>query len=161
MSMKKIIIIGLFLLSISQIFAQNQSDSIEIKKTFFGTTFKQNGKNLMPRQLMNITQSNTEAYKEMKVARTNYGVAMVFGCAGGAFIGWPIGGAIAGKKMDWTLFGIGVGLAVVSIPFSIAYTKHTKTAVKIYNNGLKQTGMNSLDFKLGLTPDGVGITMGF
>ncbi|NVN94037.1 MAG: hypothetical protein HXX18_02010 [Bacteroidetes bacterium] len=157
--MKKIIIIGLFLLSISQIFAQNQSDSIEIKKTFFGTIFRQNGKNLTPQQLINIMQPNAEAYKEMKVARTNYSFGMVFSFAGGAFMGWPLGGAIAGKKMDWTLFGIGVGLTVISIPFSIAYTNHSKNAVRNFNNGLKQTGMNTIDLKLGITPDGIGITM--
>ena len=161
MSMKKIIIIGLFLLSISQIFAQNQSDSIEIKKTIFGTIFRQNGKNLTSQQLINIMQPNAEAYKEMKVARTNFAVGMVFACAGGACMGWPLGGVIAGKKMDWTVFGIGVGLTAMSIPFSIAYSNHTKNAVRNFNNGLKQTGMNTIDLKLGITPDGIGITMAF
>ncbi len=159
--MKRIIILGLFLLCLAPIFAQNQSDSIEIKKTFFGTVYKQNGKNLTLQKLLNITRRNTEAYKEMEIAKPNYTFGSVFGFAGGLLVGWPIGGAIAGKEMDWALFGIGAGLIVLSIPFSIAYTKHTKNAIRIYNDGLNQTGMNAVNFKLGLTPNGLGITMTF
>jgi len=52
--MKRIIYIGLFLMTtMSSAFAQNKADSIGIKKTR-GTVFWQNGKNLSPRQLLDI-----------------------------------------------------------------------------------------------------------
>ncbi len=158
--MKKTIFIGLFLLNFAQIFAQNKSDSIEIKKAL-ETTFKQNGKNLTPRKLLNITQTNTEAYKEMKIAKNNYNIESVFGSVGGFMVGWVLGGAVVGGEPNWTLAGIGAGLIIVSIPFSTAYSKHAINAVRIYNNGLKLTGMNNMDFKVGLTCNGIGIKMTF
>lgn len=108
--MKRIIILGLFLFILSQLFAQNQSDPIEVKKVFLGTRFRQNGKNLKVQQLMDITRINEEAYKEMKIARNNYNAAIAFTIAGGIFAG---------------------------IPFQIAFTKHAKSAVEIYNEGIK------------------------
>jgi hypothetical protein len=141
-------------------YGQNKSDSIEIKKTL-GTVFRQNGKNLTPSQLLNITQSNTEAYKEMKIAKSNYDVGFVFGFTGGFLVGWTAGTAIAGGKPNWTLAGIGAGLIVVSIPFSTAYTKHAKNAVKLYNNGLKSTGLSNVDLKIGLTSNGIGVKVVF
>ncbi len=141
-------------------YGQNKSDSIEIKKTL-GTVFRQNGKNLTPGQLLDITQSNVEAYKEMKIAKSNYDAGFIFGFAGGFLVGWPVGTAVAGGKPNWTLAGIGAGLIVVSIPFSSAYTKHAKNAVKIYNSGLKQTGLNNIDFKIGLTCNGIGVRVIF
>lgn len=140
-------------------YGQNKSDSIEIKKAL-GTIFRQNGKNLTPRQLLDITQSNTEAYKEMKIAKSNYDIGSVFGFAGGFLVGWPLGTAIAGGEPNWTLAGIGAGL-ILSIPFSTAYTKHAKNAVNLYNNGLKSTGLNNVDFKIGLTYNGIGVKVIF
>ena len=73
--MKKntLILIGFLLLNGSLIFGQSQSDSIQIKK-ILGTVFIQNGKKLTPKQLLEITKINSEAYNEMKVAKSNYGI---------------------------------------------------------------------------------------
>lgn len=134
--MKRIVLIGLFLLHLFQSFAQNQSDSIEIKKGF-ATVFRQHGKKLTLQQLLDITKINTEAYAEMQIAMRNYTIDNILGFAGGFMIGWPIGTAIGGGKPNWALAGIGAGLAVMSVPFDIAFTKHAKNAAKIYNAGLK------------------------
>jgi hypothetical protein len=97
----------------------------------------------------------------MKIAKSNYDVGFVFGFSGGCLVGWPVGTAVAGGKPNWTLAGIGAGFIVVSIPFSSAYTKHAKNAVKIYNNGLKQTGFNNIDLNIGLTCNGIGVKVIF
>jgi hypothetical protein len=131
--MKKIIILGLFLLSAFQLLAQSQQDTIEIKKTFFGTVFRQYGKNLTPRKLLQITSVNQEAYKEMKIAKRNFDIGSAIGFPGGMLIGWPIGTAIGGGKPVWALAGVGFGLSLISIPFNIAYVKHAKKAVRLYN----------------------------
>jgi len=52
-------------------------------------------------------------------------------------------------------------LGIISIPFSIAYSKHAKNAVKIYNNGLLKTESRKIDFDFGFTCDGIGIRMTF
>jgi len=159
--MKRIILIWIFLITAFGSFGQSKPDSIEIKKTFLGTVFRQNDKNLTPKQLLDITQSNSEAFKEMKIAKSNYDVGYVFGLAGGFLVGWPIGTAIAGGEPNWTLAGIGAGLIVISIPFSTAYNKHAKNAVNFYNNAWKLTGSNNVDFKIGLTYNGIGVRVTF
>ncbi|MBS4062741.1 MAG: hypothetical protein KG029_20265 [Bacteroidetes bacterium] len=158
--MKRIIFIWFFIISVFGSYGQSKSDTIEIKKTL-GTVFQQQGKNLTPRQLLEITQSNAEAYKAMKTAKSNYDISSVFGFAGGFLVGWPLGTAIGGGKPNWTLAGIGAGLIAVSIPFTVAYTKHAKTAVNLHNNGLRSTGLSNAGLKLGLTSNGVGVTVKF
>jgi len=160
--MKKIICVSvLFLLSGAiQIFAQNHNDSIEIKKTL-GTVYLQKGKRLTPKQLMNITKANPEAYEEMKVAKTNYDVSVIFGFAGGFLVGWPLGTAIAGGDPEWTLAGVGAGLIIVSIPFTASYNKHARNAVNLYNHSLSQTGLYDINFNIGLTNNGITIRMLF
>ena len=131
--MKRYIPIGLFLLGPLYLFTQNQSDTIEVRKTFFGTTFRLNGRNLKPRELLDITKVNAEAYKEMKIAHKNFVIANIFGMPGGFLVGWPIGTAIGGGQPNWSLAAMGAGLIVIEIPFATAYVRHAKMAVRIYN----------------------------
>lgn len=158
--MKRTVFIGIFLLSAYSVIGQISRDTIEIKKTL-GTVFRQNNKNLTPGRLLDITRSNPEAYKEMKIAKNNYDVGFAIGFAGGALIGWPIGTAIAGGDPEWILAGIGAGLIVISIPFSLAYTKHAKKAVKFYNSALKNVGLHNIDLNFGLTYNGFAVRMTF
>ncbi|MFC5284602.1 hypothetical protein [Pedobacter alpinus] len=137
------------------------TDTIEVKKGF-GTVFKQNGKPLTPKQLLNITEANPEAYQQMQIAKRNYAPATIFGSIGGFLVGYPLGSAIGGGKPNWTLAGIGAGLIGLSIPFSSAYTKHTKNAVETYNNGLQKTGFKpKVNFNIGIAGNGVGLKMVF
>ncbi len=133
--MKFTIAILILFMTVLSSFGQNKSDSIEIKKTF-GTVYIQKGKLLTPRNLLNITQSNPEAYQLMKIANANNDVGFIFGFVGGLLVGWQLGTAIGGGSTDATTLGVGAGLILVSIPFSTGYTKHAKHAVRIYNSGL-------------------------
>jgi hypothetical protein len=156
----KRILIGLVLISISFAFAYSQSDSIEIKKVL-GTVYRQNGKKLKPGDLVYITKTNDEAYKEMRIAKKNFDVSSIFGFTGGFMIGWPIGESFAGKEPNWVLAGIGAGLIAIAIPFSNAYSRHAKNAVIIYNNGLKHTGMNKIYLRTGIIQNGLGFRLEF
>jgi len=141
--------------------AQNPADSISVRKTGLGTVFQQNGRNLNGRDLVEITKSNPDAYKEMKIAKGNLDAGNVFGFAGGYMVGWPIGTAIAGGEPNWALAAIGAGLIIISIPLSTGYTKHAKNAVSIYNSGLKQSRIDKVKSYLGFTSNGFGIVMKF
>jgi hypothetical protein len=159
--MKKRLILAFFLLlGLCPITAQSPTDSIEVKKAW-GTVFKQNGQLLTPRKLLDITSSHPEAYKEMKVAKSNYDIGSVIGFVGGFLVGYPLGTALAGGEANWTLAGIGAGLIGVSIPFTSAYTKHAKIAVQHYNEGIQQSGMNPANLKIGLTGSGLCLRMTF
>jgi hypothetical protein len=155
-----LILIGLFFLNTNITFGQSQSDSIQIKRNF-GTVFIQNGKKLTPKKLLDITKSNSEAYKEMKIAKSNFDIGTVIGVCGGILVGFPIGTALGGGEPNWALAGVGAGLIVISIPFTTSYTKHAKKAVGIYNNGGSLTGFRKINFDLGITSNGLGIKMVF
>lgn len=126
-----------------------------------GAVFLQNGKVLKPRQLLDLTESNPEAFKEMKVAKSNFDVGYVFSFAGGALVGWTLGTALGGGDPNWAVAGVGAGLIGVSIPFSSAYSKHAKNAIRIYNDGLNHTGMNKVDFKFGIAGNGLALRLAF
>jgi hypothetical protein len=158
--MKRLFFLGFLFMNVFFACGQNISDTIEVKKSL-GPVFYQHGKALKPRQLLEITRTNTEAYKEMKDAKAHNDFSSVFGFAGGFLIGWPIGSALAGGDPNWTLAAIGAGCVVIAIPLSIAGSKHAKKAVEIYNNGLKQTGRTHVDFNLGFSGNGPGIRMIF
>ncbi len=153
------LLIGILFLNINFLKAQ-ESEKIETKRSF-GVVFLQNGKKLAPKQLLEITKSNPEAYREMKIAKSNYDIGSVIGFAGGFMVGWPLGTAIAGGEANWTVAGIGAGLILVSIPFSTKYSKHAKNAVEIYNDGLKTPTNSKVAFNFGVTRSGIGITMNF
>ncbi len=154
------ILIILITISIITIHAQDTPDSILIKKQT-GTVFIQNGRNLTPKQLLNITQVNPEAFKEMQTAKTNYNFALVFGSAGGFMVGYPLGTALGGGNPNWILAGIGAGLIIVAIPLATSYTKHASKAVGIYNSGLKEASANKIDLRLCLTGNGIGLRATF
>jgi len=126
-----------------------------------GPVFRLNGKNLTPRQLLDLTKNNSAAHKEMQTAKSNYDVGNVFGSVGGFLIGWPIGTALGGGKPNWTLAGIGAGLVVISVPFSIASSKHAKNAVRTYNSGLRLSGMSTTQCRLGLSNNGINFKIVF
>lgn len=159
-TIKPVILIAVFLMGISQLYAQSSSAPIEVKKSL-GVVFQQNGRNLTPRQLLSLTGKSDEAYREMKIARSNYSAASVFGFAGGFMVGWPIGAAIGGGDPSWAMAGIGAGLIAIAIPFNSAYSKHAQKAVVIYNEGLKQSNKDQIDFELGLTCSGIGLRITF
>jgi hypothetical protein len=158
--MLRYLILGLCLISTVNIHGQNARDTIETRKAM-GVIFLQNGKKLAPRDLLQITKSNTESYQEMKIAKSNYDAGSIFGFAGGFMVGWPLGTAIAGGQPNWTLAAVGAGLIIVSIPFSTAYSRHARNAVTIFNSGLRQTGHNGVKWDLGFTSSGAGFTLRF
>ena len=158
--MKNALITLLFIFTIFNISAQNQVDTIVVKKKM-GVVFMQNGRYLKPIQLLEITKSNTNAFKEMKIAKTNFDVGTVFGAIGGALVGYPIGTYLGGGEPVWELAAIGVGFIAISIPFSVAYSSHAKNAVRIYNSDLKNTTQNIIQFKIGITNNGLALKMKF
>lgn len=153
--------IGMMISNSNSAFAQNQSDSIFIENN---RIFKQNNVVLAPKQLLEITKINPEAYKEMQIAKTNSDFSMVLGFAGGFMIGWPLGTAIGGGEPKWILAGIGAGILVLTIPLASGYKKHAKNAVDIYNNGLNNpptTANRKVKLDMGMTANGFGLVMKF
>lgn len=155
--MKKLFILILFVITSNLLLAQAPQDTIVFKKG----TFQQNGKLLKPKQLLEITKVNPEAFEYMQKAQKNYAPASIFSFIGGFGIGYPLGRLVGGGEMDWTIFGIGAGFIAASIPFSSAYVKNAKTAVGIYNQGLQKTGYRKVKWESTLSANGIGLKARF
>ncbi|HZY80311.1 MAG TPA: hypothetical protein VFE50_12355 [Cyclobacteriaceae bacterium] len=136
--------------------AQTVADTIEVRKK----QFRQDGRPLKPKQLMNIMSTNPEALQEMKIAKKNADAANVFGFIGGALIGWPLGTAAGGGKPNWGLAAAGVGVLLVAIPFGTSYTRHARTAVDIYNRDLKRSAAR-VRFRAGVGPTSASLRVTF
>lgn len=158
--MKRILTLSFAVFLSLTVFCQSPSDSITIKKAL-GTVFVQNNKNLTPKQLLEITKANPEAFQLMQKAKSNFDVATVFGFIGGALVGWPLGTAVAGGDPEWAMMAVGGGLIGVSIPYTIAYNKNAKRAVEIYNAGLNTIDVTHWDVKVGFTGNGIGLKLMF
>jgi len=161
--MKQLILIFvLSLIGVSALWAQTPGQPISIRKTLGENQFYQGSTRLTLNQALTVMTPNDAAYLKMKKAQSNNTVATIFGCAGGFMIGWPLGAAAASDDANWTMAGIGVGLVAISIPFMVKTTRYSEEAVDLYNEGLPgHSGQSSLQFKLQVNGDGVGLVMRF
>jgi hypothetical protein len=157
--MKHVIILLVLTLTSSNLYAQE----LKLEKTFFGYKFVQNDTTLKLKEVYKRIQSNYEAYDVMKKAKMNNTMAAILGFAGGGMIGWSIGEAISGKDFNWTLFGVGATITIVSIPISIKSIKDAKRAVTIYNSSLNKTAYMYVkpEIKMVFSGSGFGISMSF
>jgi outer membrane lipoprotein SlyB len=139
------------------------AQKIEIEKVFGGYQYTQNGNKLSMGELVKAMESNSEALIFMKKAKSNTVLATIFGGAGGALIGFPIGTALGGGDANWTLAGIGAGLIAIGIPISSGVNKNTKKAVDLYNSSLNSTSFFEFkpEFKIVTTANGIGLSMNF
>jgi hypothetical protein len=153
-------ILSLFLIFYSfNIQAQQAIDTIKVRQDFSKIYFYE-GKKLKPKQLLELMQPNPAAYREMKRAKTNYDVGSVFGFAGGFLLGYSLGSLILNEELEYGAAALGAGLIVISIPFSIGQAKHTKKAVKLYNEGVKAT-ISCIQFRINCTNNKIGIVANF
>lgn len=152
--MNKVAIVVTLCFLTTTLIAQVKEGNIELKKSFWGVKIMQDGKELRPKQVLRIMESNPAAHAEFKKAKSNNDAAQVFGAIGGFMIGWPLGTAIAGGDPQWGLAAGGAGFILLSIPFSNGFTKHAKSAIEIYNNSSEPTSRHS--YSLQVVPYGAG-----
>ncbi len=150
----------LMIIAFTSLTAQ-QPGAIEIRKSFWGTTYRQYDQKLSPAALMEKLKENPVALAEMKKARTNQAFSTVFSAAGGFMIGWPLGAAAGGGDANWTMAGIGAGLIIAAIPFELAFGKRARNAINTYNNGLGKSSWKKPQLNLGFTRYGMGMRLSF
>jgi outer membrane lipoprotein SlyB len=139
------------------------AQKIEMKKVFGGYQYTQDGNQMTMGKLVKAMESNSEALKFMKKAKSNNVIASIISGAGGALIGFPIGTAIGGGDANWTLAGIGAGLVAISIPISSGVNKNAKKAVELYNSSLNSTSYYEFkpEFKIVANGNGIGLSVNF
>ncbi len=139
------------------------AQKIEMTKVFGGYQYTQNGNRMTMAKLEKAMKSNSEAHQFIKKAKSNNVIAVIFGGAGGALIGFPVGTALGGGDANWTLAGVGAGLIAIAIPISSGVNKNTKKAVELYNSSLGTIAYFDFkpEFNLVANGHGIGLRMDF
>ena len=122
-----------------------QADTIYYKKGFGTAVFRYQGKLLRPGQMEDLVRNIPGAKEEMHKAVLNYNIYMPVGIAGGAMMGWAVGQSLAGAKMNYPLFGSGLGLALISIPLYNAYARHSVNAARMFNKSISPVALRFPD----------------
>ncbi len=163
--MKKIILLSIALCS-QQFFSQ---------VTFNGTKFEKNGTTYRLSKYNEVFK-NKDAIDFVKKGKGNKTAGDIFAFTGGFGIGFGLVGALISpnkstvntgfmgtytykndKSGYWTIFGVGAGLALISIPFYSGASKNFKKAVVVEN------GETSTAFKpyFNIESAGSGIAMSY
>ena len=152
---KRVLIFMLTLLSISFVNAQK----IEIDKGFRGYRYSQNGNYMSMKDLQNAVVDTSEALKLVTKAKSNFIYSTIFNLSGGFLIGYPLGQAISGKDVNWTMAGIGAGLAAIGITIHSGATKNIRQAVELHN----ETQISITVYELGIigNANGIGMSVNF
>lgn len=167
--MKKLLVIGFLLFSGIVSHAQRVNkgvastrDSILIHKSFGGYQFYHGNTRLNMSQLVKTMRPNEQAWQLVKKAQSTNTLATITGFTGGAFIGWPIGTALAGGDPEWLMAGIGAGLIVVAIPLSQKFNRQVTQAVDVYNAPLRESSFwDKRELKFSVNQHGAGFVFNF
>ena len=159
--MKKILLTTVFCCAILIAFSQSGTGTIEMKQSFFGTTFTQNGKILKMKDLLSVMQPNETAYAYMKKARNKNTVGSIFGGVGGFLVGYTLGTAIGGKDPKWAVAGVGAGLIGAGVLFSVDAGKNAKRAVNTYNQSLQNSNAKTVKLEAIYAANGAGLRLSF
>jgi len=158
--MKKVIYLLIVIISISSF---SNAQEIEMKSTFWGLRFTQNGEKLSLKELANAVQSNDKAYDLIIKGRKNYTITTITSIVGGALIGIPVGQSISDQNPNWTLAYIGGGISLIGIPFAFNTYNKFNEGVDTYNLGLKSSSNYRFNpkFNIYTKGTGIGLTMQF
>ena len=151
----KQVFLGVWLLLAGNAFCQSPADTIEIRKN----RFYYNNRNLSTGELREKLRVNPELIPYLGRARNNQVFNTLFGIPGGVLLGYQIGTAVGGAKINWTIFSVGAGMVLLSIPFHHAVSKNMKSAVLLYNGKRKELSARppSFHFQLGMNGFGLGL----
>ncbi|HNU41259.1 MAG TPA: hypothetical protein PKH83_02115 [Cyclobacteriaceae bacterium] len=130
--MKRILLISLLLISISNAYSQTRTE-IKMYKTFGGARFEMDTLVLSPKQVLQVLKAEPLAYEKFKRAKANYNAAGILGFAGGVLIGLPIGTAIGGGNPEWGLAAAGGVLVLGSFSLTAVFRSHAFDAIELYN----------------------------
>lgn len=117
----------------------------------------------------NIIFKNEEAKSILASARANKSIGNVLGFTGGFLMGFGFIMGISGsndpnidqdsyKNAGWSVFGIGAGVTLLSLPFSLSVKSKLKKAIEIENG--EKTAFNPY-FKFQTTGNGIALSYHF
>lgn len=162
--MKKQILLSFWIILVSISFAKAQTikDTIQIRKSTFGTIYLKDGKSINNgRKLQKLIRSIPETSAEIRIIKTNWIFATIFGGAAGYIYGNQYVTRYRRSSPDWGALSAATALLGLSMPFEIGRTKHLKKAVLIYNKGVMEIGKNKTSYNLRISNNGIGLKISF
>ncbi|NVK85826.1 MAG: hypothetical protein HWE21_15985 [Cytophagia bacterium] len=147
----------LFCLTLAHFASAQEKPQLELQKG----RIENSGNTISLKQAHDLMTNYPDAQAYMKKARTNSTMAQIFAFSGGYLIGYPIGQSIAGGEANWTLAGIGVGVALIAIPFVSAFKENATLAINLYNESDYKALNNNVQLKIGVLESGVGLRVSF
>jgi len=141
--------------------SQSVNDTIQYSKAAGGYKYTYDNQVLTLNRLGEIMQNNSIATGYFKKAKGNSGFANVLGYAGGFLIGYSLGTAIGGGKVNWSVVGVGCGLIVIAIPVVGSANKNLQNAVNAFNHGNSTSRIDKIDLLLGMNQSGLGVAIRF
>jgi|WetSurMetagenome_2_1015567.scaffolds.fasta_scaffold192268_2 hypothetical protein len=133
--MPRILCFLFLVLMIGQLSAQEQKDTIEIKKYLTSHYYLYQGKQLKTSSLYKLTLNSPAAHEEMIKARRDssiegYMLAAILGC-----LGWAAAKNTPQETTDALVYTVG-GMSIISLTLSFSEKKHKKKAVHLHNHDI-------------------------
>lgn len=110
------------------------SQKIEIKKTFGGYTYKQDGKPVSPLKMYSILNSSPEIAPDLKKVMPMYIISMLLTFVGFFILGYNIVFGLMTSGISWTEVGVGLAIGVLGYFLMSSPNKKYNDLVERYNS---------------------------
>ncbi len=151
----------IFLTTTIPLFSQGPEKPIEIRRSFFLTSYVQDGERLPRQEVREMIRVNEQAKEELSRARNNLWFGLAVGAAGSYVVGRQLSREFGNGSANWTYTGFGAGLMVVSFSFTDMYFRKNRNAVRIYNASLKKETSIPASLEVGFSENGIGFCLRF
>lgn len=160
--MKHILFTMLLIGSIASSHAQFKDSSIQVRDRFWGFGFRQLDRKLSFGEASTLMQPNREAFALVRRSRTNYTWYWVLAFPGGGLLGYTLAEVTSGvPNPHWHWMAVGAGLSTLSTVLYFKSRRQAQQAADAYNQRFGSKGSASVEIRLGITGNGVGVVMGF
>lgn len=139
------------------------SQDISVSQNFWGYEFKQGDQELSWSELLEETEVYPESYDLIKRAQSQNTLSSIFGFAGGALVGIPIGQTISSADPNWVLAIVGGALITVAVPLTSSSKRNLEDGVSRYNSSTKTSLRHEVEPEVSIigNANGLGITLRF
>ncbi|MGQ1787414.1 hypothetical protein [Saccharicrinis sp. GN24d3] len=128
--MNKLIVVIVFYL---MAFFYGKAQTLEVKNVLGVCMLEQDGRKFKLKEMEPVFKFDQEAIGLLKKTRRQKVGLFFLGTAAGSAVGIPVGMALGGEKIDWTMLGVGLGLSAISVPLYSNYNKRIRQLAELYN----------------------------
>ncbi len=158
---RAIVFIGIFISLSQSLWAQPSSDTIVIKRTWLGTYYEYDGRNIGYHKIHKLLATEPDALKILRRAQTARYLGLSLYAVGFACV----------LSSDFSfhhpyengLFIAGTGFVVASIPFTVSFTHQLRRAVRAYNGSVQGVGYMKppMEVHLSFSGNAAGVVINF